>query len=138
MVFTWWFSNAGLFRAAIGQSATSLSAWAYQLDSPKVTQRLAAVINPEFESKKPTSAQLLTYLKSLPAKTIDSASFKLSLNVSYQKSTLEFKLIYWCKYSKENYKTSYFIYIIYVNDPDYIFISLFQRWPKFYSMYSTL
>lgn len=76
----------GLFRAAIGESASALSAWAYQNNLPQLTHYLGTLINSDFKTKKPTSAELLKYLKSIPAKTIDAASLQLSNMVMYKNS----------------------------------------------------
>lgn len=78
------FNIPGLFRAAIGESATALSAWAYQNHLPDVSYYLAGLINPEFKKKRPSSEELLKYMKSLPAKTIDKASYHIDMEVKYE------------------------------------------------------
>ncbi|KAJ8920364.1 hypothetical protein NQ315_005228 [Exocentrus adspersus] len=68
--------SAGLFRAAIAESGSPLSAWAYQRDQINITYRTAAYINPDIVNAN--STELLEYLQGLPAKDIDDASYKLA------------------------------------------------------------
>lgn len=83
----------GLFRAAIAESASALSPWAYQNNLPKVSHYLATLMNPEFKKKKPTSSQLLKFMKSVPAKVIDKASYYLNQEVKTRKNQKTFILL---------------------------------------------
>ncbi|KAJ8920363.1 hypothetical protein NQ315_005227, partial [Exocentrus adspersus] len=76
--------SAGLFRGAIAESGSPLSAWAYQRDQVNITYRTAAYINPDIVNA--TSTELLEYLQGLPAKDIDDASHTLASteNADYQ------------------------------------------------------
>lgn len=81
ILYLYIFHFSGLFRAAIAESASALSPWAYQNVLPEVSHYFASLMNPEFLKKKPTSSQLLKYMKSLPAKVIDKASYFLNQKV---------------------------------------------------------
>ncbi|XP_066255062.1 esterase FE4-like [Euwallacea similis] len=62
----------GLFRAAILESGSALSPWAYQRNETEVTYQTAQLIDPDFTSKN--STELLEFLQSVPAASIDKAS----------------------------------------------------------------
>jgi len=64
--------SKGLFRAAICESGSSLSAWASQRNQTEISRLLATIIDPNL--KNASSSEINTYLLSLPAETIDRAA----------------------------------------------------------------
>ncbi|CAH1115540.1 unnamed protein product [Psylliodes chrysocephalus] len=66
--------SKGLFRAAICESGSSISAWASQRNQTEISFRLVEIINPDFVNRKPSSSEVYEYLKTLPATTIDRAA----------------------------------------------------------------
>ncbi|CAG9769383.1 unnamed protein product [Ceutorhynchus assimilis] len=69
-------TSAGLYRAAILESGSSLSPWAYQRDQAEITFKTAQLIDPSFNSENTT--ELLLFLQSVPAVAIDNASLLFS------------------------------------------------------------
>ncbi|XP_060525791.1 venom carboxylesterase-6-like [Cylas formicarius] len=65
--------SAGLFRAAILESGSALSPWAYQRDQRAYTFRTAALLDPKFISSN-DSKQVLDFLLNATARDIDGAS----------------------------------------------------------------
>lgn len=63
---------AGLFRGAILESGAAISPWAYQRNQTEITYRTAQLIDPTFTSRD--STELLQFLQSVPAASIDNAS----------------------------------------------------------------
>lgn len=78
---------AGLFRGAILESGAAISPWAYQRNQTEITYRTAQLIDPTFTSRD--SIELLQFLQSVPAASIDNAS---ALYSSTAVSTLSFKV----------------------------------------------
>ncbi|XP_018577068.1 venom carboxylesterase-6 [Anoplophora glabripennis] len=74
--------SKGLFRAAIGESGSPLSAWAYQRNQIQITYQTAGYINPDIANA--SSSELLDYLLNLPAKDIDAASHTQASNENAQ------------------------------------------------------
>ncbi|ERL86508.1 esterase FE4 [Dendroctonus ponderosae] len=72
-------SSNGLFRAAIMESGSALSPWAYQRNQTEITYRTAQLIDPSFTSGD--SSELLEFLQSVPAAAIDNASLALSSSI---------------------------------------------------------
>lgn len=61
-----------MFRAAIAESGSPLSPWAYQRKQIEITYQTAGYINPDIVNA--SSSELVEYLLSLPARDIDAAS----------------------------------------------------------------
>ncbi|KAJ8957066.1 hypothetical protein NQ318_007279 [Aromia moschata] len=66
-------SSAGLFRAAISESASALCDWAYQRNARDVAYGIAAEIDSSFTSDR-SSEDLLQFLQSVDASAIDNNS----------------------------------------------------------------
>ncbi|XP_056641583.1 uncharacterized protein LOC130448317 [Diorhabda sublineata] len=71
--------SKGLFRAAICESGSALSAWANQKNQTEISYNLAKIINPNFANYKASSSEVYEYLKNLPAETIDRAAHQIYL-----------------------------------------------------------
>ncbi|KAG5895361.1 hypothetical protein JTB14_029588 [Gonioctena quinquepunctata] len=69
--------SKGLFRSAICESGSALSAWAYQANQTEISYRLASFVNPTFETYNASSLEVYEYLKNVPAEQIDRASYRL-------------------------------------------------------------
>lgn len=67
----------GLFRAAIFESGSALSPWAYQRDQVEITYQTAALLNPDFNENR-NSTQLLEFLQTVSGKEIDEASYNIT------------------------------------------------------------
>ncbi|KAJ8937471.1 hypothetical protein NQ314_011860 [Rhamnusium bicolor] len=72
----------GLFRAAIQESGSAISPWAYQRNQRQITYQTAGYINPIFNTGNVSSRELLDYLVTVPAKEIDDASGTLAATES--------------------------------------------------------
>ncbi|CAG9856744.1 unnamed protein product [Phyllotreta striolata] len=69
--------SKGLFKAAICESASALSPWAYQADPIKYTRLLASTINPEFANSNASSQEIYDFLRKQPADVVDRAGYKI-------------------------------------------------------------
>ncbi|XP_050306188.1 venom carboxylesterase-6-like [Anthonomus grandis grandis] len=67
----------GLFRAAIMESGSAISPWAYQPDQVEITYKTAAILDSKFETNR-NSSELLEFLQAVSARELDRASYKLS------------------------------------------------------------
>ncbi|XP_050306074.1 venom carboxylesterase-6-like [Anthonomus grandis grandis] len=74
--------SQGLFRAAIQESGSAVSPWAFQRDQVEITYKTAALLNPEFETNR-NSTELLSFLQSVSAKELDEASYNLTKKLEY-------------------------------------------------------
>ncbi|KAF7273186.1 hypothetical protein GWI33_014105 [Rhynchophorus ferrugineus] len=72
--------SKGLFRAAILESGSALSPWAYQRNQVEISFQTAAVLNQEFAENR-NSSDLLEYLQSISGKEIDVASAELTAKI---------------------------------------------------------
>ncbi|XP_072385060.1 esterase E4-like [Diabrotica undecimpunctata] len=64
--------SKGLFRGAICESGSALSAWAYQSNQTEISYLLVKLLNPDLENA--SSTEVYEYLKQLPAEKIDRAA----------------------------------------------------------------
>ncbi|XP_056642441.1 juvenile hormone esterase-like [Diorhabda sublineata] len=62
----------GLFRGAICESGSAISAWAYQSNQTEISYLLASLLNPSL--KNASSTEVYQYMKQLPAEQIDRAA----------------------------------------------------------------
>nr|AIY68368.1 esterase [Leptinotarsa decemlineata] len=69
--------SKGLFKAAICQSGSALSAWAYQDNQKNISYRLASFVEPEFDIHNASSMEVYQYFENVPAEVIDRASHRL-------------------------------------------------------------
>uniref|UniRef100_A0A6P7FVP3 Carboxylic ester hydrolase n=1 Tax=Diabrotica virgifera virgifera TaxID=50390 RepID=A0A6P7FVP3_DIAVI len=67
--------SKGLFWAGIAGSGSLLVPWAYQKDAKDIAYKLAKTINPSFDTSSST-AELIAYLRSVPADVLNNASSK--------------------------------------------------------------
>ncbi|KAG5877342.1 hypothetical protein JTB14_030713 [Gonioctena quinquepunctata] len=65
--------STGLFRAAIAESGSVLSPWAYQRDFKKYAYDLGSLINPDFD-KASDSKALLDFLRNASAEKVNEAA----------------------------------------------------------------
>ncbi|KAJ8977382.1 hypothetical protein NQ317_001983 [Molorchus minor] len=68
--------SKGLFRAAIAQSGSALSPWAYQRHAKDIAYQLAAQFDPTFNRNR-TSLELLELLQSVPEENITAVAESL-------------------------------------------------------------
>lgn len=78
-IFRVWYFVVGLFRAAIAQSGSSLSPWAYQREYKNIAYELASTLDANFKVSS-DSKELLAFLRGKPALDINTvaANFKVS------------------------------------------------------------
>ncbi|EFA02259.2 juvenile hormone esterase-like [Tribolium castaneum] len=75
--------SQGLFRAVICESGSFLSPWAYQRNARNYAFTTAGLID-EVVGKSNDSQTLLDFLRSVSAKELDQASYKLSLTEAHK------------------------------------------------------
>ncbi|CAG9857131.1 unnamed protein product [Phyllotreta striolata] len=67
--------SKGLFRAAIAQSGTILSPWAYQRHHTEYAYELGSFLDPAFTTEN-TTQELMEYLQSVPPKELNEAAIE--------------------------------------------------------------
>ncbi|KAJ8983203.1 hypothetical protein NQ317_016424 [Molorchus minor] len=70
--------SKGLFRAAICESGSAMSAWAYQRNQVEYTYQTAGYIDPTFSNTSVDSNKLLEFLTNVTARDLDWASANFS------------------------------------------------------------
>ncbi|XP_076264549.1 esterase FE4-like isoform X1 [Rhynchophorus ferrugineus] len=73
----------GLFRAAILESGSALSPWGYQRNHVEIAYKTAAILNEAFNETNTNSTELLSFLKTVPARDLDAASFQITQRLEY-------------------------------------------------------
>ncbi|XP_030749181.1 acetylcholinesterase-like isoform X2 [Sitophilus oryzae] len=85
--------SEGLFRAAILESGSALSPWAYQRDQVEISYRTAGILNSDFNTNNRNSTQLLEYLQSVTGKEIDGASKNLTKKIYHSNQDFDKSVI---------------------------------------------
>lgn len=80
--------SAGLFRAAICQSGSAMSHWAYQRNSRSLAFKLATFIDPHFNINS-SSEELLNFLQNVNASVLDEASKDLLMALTSDNKIFE-------------------------------------------------
>ncbi|XP_060530882.1 venom carboxylesterase-6-like isoform X2 [Cylas formicarius] len=73
--------SEGLYRAAICQSGSALSPWAYQRNHVNISYMTGALLHPAL-AKNQNSKDLLYFLREAPAKDIDEASANITQSLT--------------------------------------------------------
>ncbi|XP_060530401.1 venom carboxylesterase-6-like [Cylas formicarius] len=73
--------SVGLYRAAICESGSALSPWAYQRDQINITYMTAGYLNADFKESRNSTA-LLAFLQSVSATELDQASVNVTKKLS--------------------------------------------------------
>ncbi|XP_057653317.1 venom carboxylesterase-6-like [Diorhabda carinulata] len=78
----------GLFWAGISTSGSILVPWAYQKDHKQIAYKIATYINSSFDQNSSTQ-ELVQYLRSLPADTVNEAAAKCVLDTFGQEEIVQ-------------------------------------------------
>lgn len=79
--------STGLFRAAICQSGSAISPWAYQRNARSIAYKLATLVSPYFNINS-TSKELLNFLQSISPSTLSRAAHKLMYDSDFKNVTM--------------------------------------------------
>lgn len=99
--------SEGLFRAAILESGSALSPWAYQRDQVEISYRTAGILNSDFNTNNRNSTQLLEYLQSVTGKEIDGASKNLTKKIEFPGNFQISKGFYYSPVIEEESETAF-------------------------------
>lgn len=76
-----WSFFIGLYRAAISESGSFLNIWAFQKNGKQLSRSFVNALNPEFANVSVTSKEIVEYLRSTSAKTINTAASSINSKV---------------------------------------------------------